>query len=68
MQHAGWSFLVLPIFFGHQLVTERPLHAHVAAHDIGSLRVPEKCGICLERVERVQAAADTVVELVSVLP
>ena len=27
-----------------ELVTERPLHAHVAKHNLGSLRVLQKCG------------------------
>ncbi|HYD51685.1 MAG TPA: GNAT family N-acetyltransferase [Gemmatimonadaceae bacterium] len=27
-----------------ELVTERPLHAQVAAHNVGSMRVLEKCG------------------------
>ncbi|MDQ3914400.1 MAG: GNAT family N-acetyltransferase [Actinomycetota bacterium] len=27
-----------------ELVPERPLHAHVAAHNAGSIRVLEKCG------------------------
>lgn len=31
------------------LVTERPLHAHVAEHNVGSIRVLEKCGFSLER-------------------
>jgi RimJ/RimL family protein N-acetyltransferase len=27
-----------------RVVTERPLHAHVARHNVGSIRVLEKCG------------------------
>ena len=27
-----------------ELVSDRPLHAHVAAHNLGSIRVLEKCG------------------------
>jgi RimJ/RimL family protein N-acetyltransferase len=33
------------------LVTERPLHAHVAKHNVGSIRVLEKCGFSLELEE-----------------
>lgn len=48
------------------LVTERPLHAHVAKHNAGSIRVLEKCGFRLEREESVEVAGD-VAELVLVL-
>jgi RimJ/RimL family protein N-acetyltransferase len=34
-----------------QLVTERPLHAHVAHHNVASIRVLEKCGFRFEREE-----------------
>lgn len=30
-------------------VGERPLHAHVATHNVGSIRVLEKCGFHVER-------------------
>jgi RimJ/RimL family protein N-acetyltransferase len=33
------------------LVTERPIHAHVARHNVGSIRVLEKCGFRVERAE-----------------
>ena len=49
------------------LVTERPLHAHVAEHNVGSIRVLEKCGFSFEREERVEDADQEVVELVLVL-
>jgi RimJ/RimL family protein N-acetyltransferase len=45
------------------LVTERPLYAHVAKHNVGSIRVLEKCGFSVEREER----DGDVVELVLVL-
>ena len=50
-------------------VTTRPLHAHVAAHNVGSIRVLEKCGF---QREREQAAGhptpdDGVEELLYVL-
>jgi RimJ/RimL family protein N-acetyltransferase len=31
------------------VVTERPLYAHVAKHNLGSIRVLEKCGFRVER-------------------
>ena len=49
------------------LVTERPLHAHVAKNNIGSIRVLEKCGFSLEREESVEVAGKEVAELVLVL-
>ena len=33
------------------VVTERPLHAHVARHNLASIRVLEKCGFKLEHEE-----------------
>jgi RimJ/RimL family protein N-acetyltransferase len=47
------------------LVTSRPLHAHVVKHNVGSIRVLEKCGFSLE--QRVEVAGDGIVELVLVL-
>jgi RimJ/RimL family protein N-acetyltransferase len=37
-----------------RVITERPLHAHVAKHNVGSIRVLEKCGFSLEREEGVE--------------
>jgi RimJ/RimL family protein N-acetyltransferase len=48
-------------------VTERPLYAHVARHNAGSIRVLEKCGFRLEREEGVEDAGQDVAELVLVL-
>jgi hypothetical protein len=48
-------------------VTERPLHAHVARHNAGSIRVLEKCGFCIEREESVEPAGKDIAELVLVL-
>jgi RimJ/RimL family protein N-acetyltransferase len=50
-----------------QLVSERPLFAHVVKHNVGSIRVLEKCGFRLEREESVEVAGETVAELVFVL-
>ena len=47
------------------LVTDRPLHAHVVKHNVGSIRVLEKCGFGLE--QRGEVGSDGVVELVLVL-
>ncbi len=49
------------------VVTERPLHAHVAAHNIGSIRVLEKCGFRRAGEEPVEDDGTQVVELVFVL-
>lgn len=49
------------------LVTERPLHAHVAEHNVGSIRVLEKCGFSLAAEESVEVAGNEVSELVLVL-
>jgi RimJ/RimL family protein N-acetyltransferase len=48
-----------------RLVTDRPLHAHVVEHNVGSIRILEKCGFSLE--QRGEVAGDGVVELVLVL-
>jgi len=48
-------------------MTERPLYAHVARHNVGSIRVLEKCGFSLEHEETVDVAGKDVVELVLVL-
>lgn len=50
-----------------QLVTERPVHAHVARHNVGSIRVLEKCGFTIEHEERVDPDDTQVAELVLVL-
>ncbi len=50
-------------------VTARPLHAHVAVHNIGSIRVLEKCGFRRDRVQEAKAPApdDGVEEFIFVL-
>src|SRR5690606_37848756 len=50
-----------------RLVSERPLHAYVAGHNVASIRVLEKCGFSLEREERVEDGGEDVVELLFVL-
>ena len=47
------------------LVKDRPLHAHVVKHNVGSIRVLEKCGFSPE--PGVEVASDGIVELVLVL-
>jgi RimJ/RimL family protein N-acetyltransferase len=51
------------------VVPERPLYACVAEHNVGSIRVLEKCGFTLERKHSTDADADGsgIVELVFVL-
>ena len=49
------------------LVAARPLHAHVAKHNVGSIRVLEKCGFTVARDEPVAVVGDEIVELVMVL-
>ena len=49
------------------LVPARPLLAHVAKHNVGSIRVLEKCGFTVEREGRVTEAAEEIVELVMAL-
>lgn len=48
-------------------VSERPLHAHVARHNVGSIRVLEKCGFRVEREESADVAGQDLVELILVL-
>ena len=44
----------------------RPIYAHVAKHNIGSVRVLEKCGfaMCREETESLDPPSDGVEELV----
>jgi RimJ/RimL family protein N-acetyltransferase len=50
-------------------VTARPLHAHVAVHNTGSIRVLEKCAFRRDRVQEATAPApdDGIEEFVFVL-
>jgi len=47
-----------------RIVAERPLYAHVAKHNAGSIRVLEKCGFYVAREERVEDGGHDVGELV----
>ncbi len=49
------------------LMTERPLHAHVAKHNVRSIRVLEKCGFTVEREESVAWDGKDIGEFVLVL-
>ena len=49
------------------LVPARPLHAHVAKHNVGSIRVLEKCGFTVAREETVTGGGEEITELVMVL-
>ncbi|MDQ3242371.1 MAG: GNAT family N-acetyltransferase [Gemmatimonadota bacterium] len=66
-QHWGKGVATRALAAFLQLVTERPLHAHVAKHNIGSIRVLEKCGFTLEREKSVEIVSKDVAELVLVL-
>jgi len=50
-------------------VSIRPLYAHVVAHNVGSIRVLEKCGFRRDRVQEAKAPAsdDGIEELIFVL-
>lgn len=50
-------------------VTNRPLYAHVAAHNVGSIRVLEKCGFRRDRAQEAEAPAsdDGIEEFIFVL-
>jgi len=50
-------------------VSIRPLYAHVVRHNVGSIRVLEKCGFRRDRVQEAQAPApdDGIEELIYVL-
>lgn len=49
-----------------RVVTERPLYAHVAKHNVGSIRVLEKCGfsMCEDVTETSETPSDQVEEFV----
>ena len=66
-EHWGKSVATRALAAFLHLVTERPLHAHVVKHNVGSIRVLQKCGFSLERDESVDDAGEEVVELVFVL-
>lgn len=50
-----------------RIVTTRPLYAHVAKHNLASIRVLGKCGFRLERVERIEVRGEESAEVVLVL-
>lgn len=52
----GIATQALSMFLNH--VTARPLYAHVARHNLGSIRVLEKCGFTVIGVEITFADAD----------
>jgi|SRR4051794_38415917 RimJ/RimL family protein N-acetyltransferase len=63
----GVATQALALFVGE--VSIRPLYAHVAAHNVGSIRVLEKCGFRRDRVQEATAPApdDDVEELIFVM-
>jgi RimJ/RimL family protein N-acetyltransferase len=64
-EYWGKGVATRALFAFLNLVTDRPLHAHVAKHNVGSIRVLEKCGFSVE--QGVEVAGDGVVELMLVL-
>ena len=58
-EHWGKSVATRALAAFLQLVTERPLHAHVARHNVASIRVLQKCGFCLESEESVEDGTDS---------
>lgn len=64
-EYWGKGVATRALFAFLHLVTDRPLHAHVVKHNVGSIRVLEKCGFSLE--QRAEVVSDGVVELVLVL-
>jgi len=52
-----------------RLVADRPLHAHVAKHNVASIRVLEKCGfaLCAKATDGLGEPADGIEELVYVI-
>jgi len=45
-------------------VDERPLHAHVAAHNAGSIRVLERCGFTIVGEEAIEGAGVRITEVI----
>jgi len=50
-----------------QVVTERPLRAHVAMHNLGSVRVLEKCGFVRKNEESVELTEEGIPEIILIL-
>jgi RimJ/RimL family protein N-acetyltransferase len=66
-EHWGKGVATRALIAFLHLVTERPLYAHVAKHNAGSIHVLEKCGFRVEREGSVEDVGNDVVELVLVL-
>jgi RimJ/RimL family protein N-acetyltransferase len=62
----GIATRALSEFLGQ--ISARPLYAHVAKHNVASIRVLEKCGFTIYREEKVSYAGGEVEELVMRLP
>jgi RimJ/RimL family protein N-acetyltransferase len=63
----GVATQALALFVGE--MTIRPLYAHVAVHNVGSIRVLDKCGFRRDRVQEANAPApdDGIEEFIFVL-
>ncbi len=60
----GVATKMLSIFLHH--ITDRPLYAHVAKHNVASIRVLEKCGFkfCAKATNAIGEAVDGIEEMV----
>jgi RimJ/RimL family protein N-acetyltransferase len=66
-EHWGKGVATRALIAFLHVVAERPLYAHVAKHNAGSIRVLEKCGFRVEREESVEDVGKDIAELVLVL-
>jgi RimJ/RimL family protein N-acetyltransferase len=66
-QHWGKGVATRALTAFLHLVTERPLYAHVARHNVGSIRVLEKCGFSVDVQQGGAVAGGDVAERVLVL-
>ncbi|HVR97343.1 MAG TPA: GNAT family N-acetyltransferase [Thermoanaerobaculia bacterium] len=66
-EHWGQGIATRALAAFLQLVPVRPLFAHVAMHNIGSIRVLEKCGFKLYREQREAVRGEEVDEFLMIL-
>lgn len=59
----GWGIATEAVRQFLDLVAQRPLYAHVAKHNVGSIRVLEKCGFILLGDENPISAHDEIEEI-----
>jgi RimJ/RimL family protein N-acetyltransferase len=68
-EHWGHGIATKALAQFMDVVSTRPLYAHVAVHNVGSIRVLEKCGLRPDRVQEAEAPTpeDSVEEFIFVL-